>query len=638
MTNSYECQVLGLYQAMFKDIAGYLPTVGGLKRDENRLLSTVRTRGFRFLTIDMPSFGKHFDKCLSNGRLLPSSIPSFGCRGSNRPIPAFLQGLIMRVFAHDGELLSQPCITSIFFVRQLCYAVKKIKIECSENVRERTLHRYITQEQSVRPATLDWRSNRIDCGPLHSVHLMGICGSERRQPSLFGDDFDSRFCDTVHDVADRISTSFGEFNADEWRPKHGPGAVADRPVGGYKYAFPTWSDRLEAVFPSSLFAYANYDLWIDGIRGSKTPQETEVPSFVLTVPKSQKAPRIIAKEPTANMWCQQAIREFLESRIADSPLRQCIHFKDQSFNGQAALKASHTQSHWTVDLSDASDRMSLWLVERVFRRNHSLIRALHSARSAYTVVRTRDGDALLQMKKFAPQGSATTFPLQTIVYSILAISSVIHTRGWPVSDYTIRNASKEVLVFGDDSIVPEDSGRQYVALLTYCGFTVNDSKTFGTGKFRESCGVDGYDGVDVTPAYITNPYNESDPTSVASTVECSNNFFKKGLWHSAAALESTLPRWMRNHLLVTGPGDGRFGLDSFVGSRPTNKVRWNGNLHREESLALCLKSTETKRQIDSTGHYLQYFTEAPKQEVLWTSGASDRISSSLTKRWEPIAA
>lgn len=637
MMKSYVRAVLGLYRGIFKDISVCLPTVRGLERDENRLLSTIESRGMRYLTIDMPAYGKHFDKCLATGRLTPSHIPNFGMRRGGVGHP-FLSGLLSRVFDSNGVLLSQPCNLSIFFIRQLCNGAKKIKVDCSEKAREQAHQAYLQQELSLRSPYLSWYSERLDSHAHRDLHLYRHDERDGLQStsSLFGEEIDATFCDTVHAIADRVFANFGVFDPEVWRPKHGPGAVADAVGSSYKYDFPTWSARLETVFPSSLFAYANYSAWLDDVTTGNTPIEIEVPSVVLSVPKSQKTPRLIAKEPTANMWCQQIIRDYLESNVAKSFLQNCISFRDQSKNQELALESSLTQSHWTVDLSSASDRLSLWLVERLLRRNPSLLDALHASRSQYSRVPVRNGYELLRMKKFAPQGSATTFPLQTIVYAILAIASVIYSRGLQVNSKTLFEVSKEVRVFGDDTIIPSDSGGQYVQLLTYCGFLVNYDKTFSEGNFRESCGVEAWNGVDVTPAYITYPYDESRPSSVASTVECSNNFFLKGLWHSAAALESTLPSYVRKNLRRVRPGGGAFGLTSFCGDDVSQlKSRYNHRLQRDEVLALSLTQKVTRSQPGGSGHLLQYFTEKPTPDIHWMSGVDGRASSSVRRRWEP---
>lgn len=583
MSNSYEREVKGLYSGIFADIRAALPTVRGLGRDESRLLTLIETRGLRFATVDLPSFGKHFDRCLADGHYTPCGLPGFGFSRRGGRGHAFLRGLILRVFDTDGVLLPNACVFTILALRQLSYAVKKIKIECTETVRDSTIERYIAQEQSLRSPSLNWHSDRFDCNANHGLYIGGH-GSFRDGDT--GQAFalpepDAAFCGTVHDIADRVFASFGLFCPEEWRPKHGPGAVADRPIAGYKYNFPTWTDRLESVFPYADLAFANYGEWADTPH-SKLASSEEVPAQMRLAPKTQKAPRIIAKEPTANMWCQQLVRDYLETNVDQCFLRDVIHFRNQSYNRDGALEASLTSTHWTVDLSDASDRVSLWLVERLLRSNKSLLAALHASRSRILRVPRKGGDVLLKMKKFAPQGSATTFPLQSIIYSIIALASVLYARGWSVSTATLKLAAKEVLVFGDDTIIPADAGERYVEMLTYLGFFVNPSKTYGTGRFRESCGCEAYAGVDVTPAYYVTRFTESSPSSIASVVECSNNFYKKGFWHTAAWLESTLPRWVRKDLAVRDIDDGRFGLTTYGQSRQSQRLRWNNDLHRYE--------------------------------------------------------
>lgn len=640
MSNSYVRIVQGLYSAIFADIRAALPTVTGLERDEHRFLSQLDTRGLGFATIDLPAFGKHFDKCLSMGMLTPSGLPNFGCSGRRRQSPVFLRGLVSRVFDSDGLLLSQPCVNSILFLRQLAYAVKKIKIDCKETVRDSTISKYIAQEGSLRDPHLNWCGDHFDPGGDGRLYIDDF---RHRGGREYADLFEectvsAAFCDTVHDVADRVFSSFGEFFASEWRPKHGPGAVADRPIDGFKYKFPTWTDRLDGVFPLAQMAYANYDAWLHDVNSGEGPQNVEVPARILLVPKSQKAPRIIAKEPTANMWCQQAVRDYLEQNVKDSFLGSVIHFGDQEHNRRAALKASHDKKHWTVDLSDASDRVSLWLVERLVRSNHSLLTALYASRSRFASIPTRDGDVLLRMKKFAPQGSATTFPLQSIIYAIIAVASVLYARGLPVTAANMRSVSREVLVFGDDTIIPKEAGELYVSMLTYLGFLVNHSKTYTEGNFRESCGCEGYDGVDVTPAYFVSPFSESAPTSISSVVECSNNFYMKGLWHTASWIQSTLPDWVRNSLQVRAVDDGRFGLTSYVGGKAIGKKRWNSSLHREEIRAITLKCVLTRTQPGGYGHLLQYYTEAPANDIQWMSGVDGRTSATARQTWESLTA
>jgi len=62
----------------------------------------------------------------------------------------------------------------------------------------------------------------------------------------------------------------------------------------------------------------------------------------------------------------------------------------------------------------------------------------------------------------------------------------------------------DFLVYGDDIIVPTSVVDELVKLLGFLGFEVNTEKSFSDPdlRFRESCGLDAYNGVDVTPVYV----------------------------------------------------------------------------------------------------------------------------------------
>jgi hypothetical protein len=87
-------------------------------------------------------------------------------------------------------------------------------------------------------------------------------------------------------------------------------------------------------------------------------------------------------------------------------------------------------------------------------------------------------------------GNATTFPVQSLIF-------------WAVCVATLESSGfhqpNEVYVFGDDIIVPAVATPLIMETLAAYGLKVNQRKSFYIGAFRESCGVDAYKGVDVTP-------------------------------------------------------------------------------------------------------------------------------------------
>jgi hypothetical protein len=378
----------------------------------------------------------------------------------------------------------------------------------------------------------------------------------------------SRVLDVVQLVCDYVTSSFGEFNPEEWRPKHGRGAVSDAQLGkAFKYAFPTWPERLETIFPIADFGFANVGLWADSVsNGDLAFENLEVPGRLITVPKDMKGPRLIAAEPTSHQYCQQAILAFLVRMVHTGCLRSLINFRDQGPSRTMALQASHDQAYATIDLSHASDSVSCWLVERVFRRNKTLLSALMATRTSSVMF--PNGDTF-ELRKFSTMGAATTFPVQTIFYACVCIAAEVICKVGNGSDFDylncIRNEVVSSRVFGDDIIVPTDAAKLVIEILTYLGFKVNQTKSFWEGNFRESCGMDAYAGVDVTPTYVLDLFDEARPTTLASVRECSNNLFVGGWWNTARQLESTVPQSLRDKIPVVSAGSGCPGWASFTG-------------------------------------------------------------------------
>lgn len=607
MPNSYEACLLGLYTHIIKDVCAAFPTYHlEAERDLSRIHSLVEKNGIALFTLSFPSMGKHFDKCLSQELLTSSGCMGFKPYRRGAAIPNLFKGMWLRVFDYEGVLRKDPDINAIFFLRQLLYATKKLRITCDEYRTAEAARDFFRLDLSLRLPTLDWGGERIDCSVVRDIHLCdGLTDSEQPGiPLLFaeGPRCDPSLLDTIQRTADIVSTSLGWFDPTEWRAKHGPGAVSDGRVGtDNKFLFPTWPTKLDRVFPMDLFAFANASHWIDHLDGSDgTLRNAEVPSRLIAVPKTQKGPRLIAAEPTCNQWAQQVVRDFLESQVASSSLSESIRFRDQNRNRELARSASSTLMHWTIDLSSASDCVSCWLVERMFRRNISLLDAFIACRTGWVENSISSEPKYHKIRKFTTQGAAITFPTQTIIYAIVCIGTMLHELGITPDQQNIGRMARQVRVFGDDIIVPNAVGNHVVEVLQYLGFNINPSKTFGTGKFRESCGMECYDGQEVTPAYFVDIYDQTRSTTVSTIVECHNNFFVKGLWHTADWIKSTLPAGLQQKVPVVSTVSGGFGFKSFCGSDYSHlDYRWNSDLQRDEYRYLDVSASNSRLKSDT---------------------------------------
>jgi hypothetical protein len=94
-------------------------------------------------------------------------------------------------------------------------------------------------------------------------------------------------------------------------------------------------------------------------------------------------------------------------------------------------------------------------------------------------------------------GNGFTFELESLLFYAIA-KTVRH----------FRRGSGIISVYGDDIIVGSDYAEHLSWVLGYVGFSVNPSKSFIDGPFRESCGGHYLVGVDVTPFYLRAPISK----------------------------------------------------------------------------------------------------------------------------------
>lgn len=651
---SYVAFLQGLYAAFFSQIAVDYPRLRiELIRDSSRLRSLVDTRGLPFLMIDLPSAGKHLDRCLAEGRLTQSGVAGFRPYKKGSTIPRLFKGLYKLVFDDNGVLQEDLDSKVILYLRQLLYGAKKVKIPCDESKTWEHVHEFFQVDQECRSPSLSWDEDDISIDHARRLHFRDAFAYDvfrSNQARLFVELEESEplslqfpsALDDAQNASDIVSGTLGRFDPLRWRVKHGPGAVSDQHHTLFKYDFPSWPDKLANVFPLAEFGFANLSCWADMASDERfegfSPHEP--PSKLIAVPKTLKGPRLIAAEPVCHQWAQQSIMDFMVGNLWRTPIWGSVHFRDQTQNQEFAKLASHTQSHVTIDLSSASDRLSCWVVERFFRRNQSLLEALHATRTRW-VVNTidRKSPKYSRIKKFACMGSACTFPVQSYVFATMACSSLLTARGLPVTIRNLRAASREVRVFGDDIIVPNDAWVVLQGLLRYLGLEVNQQKTYDSGRFRESCGLDAYDGTDVTPVYsITHP-DVSRPESIASLIATHNNFAKRGFWHVAEYVRSTVMKQRRFALPFVPVGSGILGWYHPLGFDFTHlRRRWNEGLQRVEYQVDRIKTTVNKVVPERNSVLLQYFTEVTKpplsKEV--RLGHGQRPAISLRRGWEPL--
>jgi hypothetical protein len=226
--------------------------------------------------------------------------------------------------------------------------------------------------------------------------------------------------------------------------------------------------------------------------------------------------------------------------------------------------------------------------------------------------------------------------VQTYVFTIIAIGALLYERKSFINFRTVRKAAREVRVFGDDIIVPLDCSDTTQEALGDLGFKVNTAKTFSEGNFRESCGVDAYDGYDVTKVSCLTSPDVTRPESIVSSVDTHNNFFDRGYLCSAEFIKSTVRRQRSMIVPTVAVGSGAFGFFGFDDEIGKGlKKRFNPHLHRSEIFCTCVSNRTERKAVERDSTLLQYFTEVckPPDRSEERLGVVSRTVTKLRNRW-----
>jgi len=264
---------------------------------------------------------------------------------------------------------------------------------------------------------------------------------------------------------------------------------------------------------------------------------------ITTVPKNAKTDRVIAIEPLMNMYIQKGIGACIRRRLR----RVGVDLNDQTINQKLAREGSLSGRLATIDLSAASDTVSLEICRQLLPSDW--FRAIELSRSPSGVM--PDG-ARIVYQKVSSMGNGFTFELESLIFWALC-SAVISLHG---------GSETRLAVYGDDLIVPVDCYDQIEQLLEHCGFKLNAKKSYASGPFRESCGKHYFNGGDVSPFYI----RESVESFLPTVLLCNNlrrwasrdvHWGLSGWCHPIyESLVALLPPFWRKPRISDGFGDG----------------------------------------------------------------------------------
>ncbi len=590
---------------LFADVKRLVPHVKGLDRDIITIKARFEHEGYSFFSVAFSTLCDALDEGLTTGRF---TCPT-GFRKTRRgALPRLFSGLLCDVFdAVTGHLKQDPDLGSIKCLREVLRMFKKANCDTT---REAKLH-------AIAVANFFETDERVlrELPDTQAHFLKAVCNF--------------------------ILLDLQNVDLREIECKHGPGATQERVSGNQK-----WSSVLQSLYGIDVTQYG-YDCFLSSLRteenGYSLPDVPEREYFsrrsarLISVAKNSTSRRTITVEPVLSMFIQQGLNTMLRESISQCDvLTNCLALTDQSANQKLALEGSRTGEWATLDLSSASDLLGLKLVQHVFGKCSGFLSAALECRSTHV----SSGKLLpREIAKFAGMGNALTFPVQSVVFATIAIAAILSRDGKRPSRKDVVRASRCVRVYGDDIIVRTSHAHVVVDWLHSFGLKVNTAKSFMEGNFRESCGVDAFMGVDVTPVYLrTRPdIFSTEPDAIASLVSTSNQLWMRCLYSTSAALKAEVEMRLSRRLPVVPSKSSALGWHSRIDSCVAQ--RWDTKLQRLVYRAPVIIPVEYKDSLDGYAALLKFFhVPLLGRGRKHLKQSQRRFSSRIVWRWMPAEA
>lgn len=544
----------------------------GLDRDKKYISRRVEAEGINFLTKSLPKFGKDFDKWLKDETVTPAyAVDNFA--------PSFLSGV--KDLIVGNRMTVNDRATVYRWVRQLAYLLYKVEVPFTE------------------PQLLD-----------------AYRGFVERNNALEDSDAKISLFETG-EAARLLGASLEGFNPLPLVPKHGPGSVATGEIGDDKWAFKRLYRSVHRRFPWYDYFVPTPRVWSHdphyALNWYKSLLKSDYPvARVVAVPKDSRGPRLISEEPLELQYLQQGYLKRLAPFLEESsPLTKgFVNFTRQDINQNLALQGSKTGEWATIDLSDASDRVSDLLVYLLFPGE--IYKDLRALRSHYTILPTGEK---VRLNMFAPMGSAICFPVEALVF-------------WALCKGAIRKHATEcsddrVFVYGDDIIVASNAYSVVCEELESFGLRVNRDKSYHTGLFRESCGVEAWSGYNITPSRLKQmpPSRRNDVKGLCNWVAVHNALRATGYQLAARRVQTVVES------VVQVPWNIQGLQLSFQDSELTSslvstlnkgfKQRWNPRYHTREIKVLGIRQKPEISSLDGWKRLHRNLLMTPRDPDRW---------------------
>lgn len=598
-----ECRgfILDMFHSVLSDFVNLNPLYRDvdLARDYKTLEMRISSEGLGFISVTLPQLMQDLFCKIEGG------TPSYDGwkKHSHAEYPAFLGRLF-------GEVYARGPYEAVSFgqIYMICSIFKKLKGPFRESSLHRNLCSFKVVDQEI--GAIDYRSDVL--GPI-------ILDASNALVHLF------------ERMSDKYLKGF-------LKPRPGPGAT-NTPVDKYLRFRPhAIYEPLDDEFGYLDWYYKHHwDPVEDAKRYMCLPQKGDAESRFKFVPKYLFKPRGICIEENEMQFFQQSLKGFLYEWIESHPAtRGRINFTHQSVNRNHALTSSISKEYATIDMSDASDRVSRELVHRLFMRT-ALLEPLDAVSTRR--IKLPDGTTIYA-HKFAPMGSGVCFPVMALVHWAL-ICSIIRLSVLPDSE----KVAQRVYVYGDDIIFPVEACEAVYTYLPLFGMKLNKTKSFYRSSFRESCGIHAYNGLDVTPVYVNyvNQLNQdrNDTTTLLSLIAKEQLFNKRGYSETARCIRKHVHStyWLLPFVGEASPilGWRRDGRSDYRRVVPyARRRRYNADLQTPEvSLQCVVPKKEPPTDLhDGDGYLRKLLTNADEASTM--PGSVEELT--VRRRWVSVQA
>jgi hypothetical protein len=493
--------------------------------------------------------------------------------------------LFQQVLSHNGTVLYTADVRCIRSLRDILFVFYKLELPGDPKQATIVVQKFKETDEHIR-AHSDYL-----CRIGNDCHRVGTLETVKalKGPHWFGA--------TIRHARRSLARVFSGFNPRDIFPRHGPGAVStgERLFG--KYQWRNIPDRIATYYPIDEYYYASLGHVCDATAELNALKSEESLAKVILVPKDSRGPRLISCEPLEFQWIQQGLAQAIMRTVESHALtKHAVRFTNQQPNQLGALMGSLHGRYATLDLNEASDRVSVGLVRLLFPE--PVLTALEATRSLGT--RLPD-NTVVTFNKFAPMGSALCFPVLA-----LCVWAVLFS-GLRTLDANIQ--TEDVYVYGDDVIVPARLAEHAMIILESFGLKINRDKSCTKGFFRESCGMDAFKGENVTPVRFRTPWSSLRRPEVYTSYMAYANKLHERKYYRAYNLIVERLQAVYDRLPLKAYGLSVPSLPIVPETCRPCRRRFNKSLQKLEYLVYDVEPRSVRKTLNGWSMLLRFFSE-----------------------------